>query len=215
MSQVNLWLKEYAPPSWAWGSIQTPGRYLSAITKPILRQGRTPAIRPSFAMTLPLLENLLGGMTGALLTSMVGTGCLHTCDMTWYHSGWSGPAYSCPGGRGPPGFVPILRKHEYTSAEALPDIEVALLHALQPPGKGTCSFSRPTQSLVSTNQTTQVRTTCPLRKRPLSGLQYRCLHHLTPVINITQAKSIFFFLWGTIPRQDTCLPLCCTMWWKL
>merc|ERR1712179_706153 len=53
--------------------------------------------------------------------------------VTWWYDwgiadihGWSGPAYSCPGGRGPPGFVPILRKHEYTSADALPDIEVEI-----------------------------------------------------------------------------------------
>merc|ERR1712013_469839 len=41
-------------------------------------------------------------------------------SVTWWYDwgwadihGWSGPDYSCPGGRGPPGFVPILRKHEY------------------------------------------------------------------------------------------------------
>ena len=35
--------------------------------------------------------------------------------------GWTGPQYSCPGGSGPPGFVPILRKHEYRDALSLPD----------------------------------------------------------------------------------------------
>ena len=49
-------------------------------------------------------------------------------SVTWWYDwgwadihGWSGPDYSCPGGRGPPGFVPILRKHEYTDAWSLPD----------------------------------------------------------------------------------------------
>ena len=37
--------------------------------------------------------------------------------------GWGGDKYSCPGKKGPPGFVPILRKHEYTTAEDLQDFE--------------------------------------------------------------------------------------------
>jgi len=37
--------------------------------------------------------------------------------------GWSGESYSCPGSKGPPGFIPILRKHEYSKAEDLPEFE--------------------------------------------------------------------------------------------
>jgi len=35
--------------------------------------------------------------------------------------GWSGPKYNCPGGKGPKGFVPTLRTHEYTDAASLSD----------------------------------------------------------------------------------------------
>ena len=48
-------------------------------------------------------------------------GDLNSLDpVNWWHDwgaldihGWSGEKYSCPGNKGPPGFIPILRKHEY------------------------------------------------------------------------------------------------------
>jgi len=74
-------------------------------------------------------------------------------ELAWWYDwgiadihGWSGPAYSCPGGRGPPGFVPILRKHEYTSAEALPDIEADTILGFNEP-------NHPSQDNMSPEET--------------------------------------------------------------
>jgi len=77
-------------------------------------------------------------------------------EVAWWYDwsiydihGWDGPAYSCPGGRGPPGFVPILRKHEYTDiggADALPDIEADTILGFNEP-------NHPSQDNMSPEET--------------------------------------------------------------
>ena len=56
--------------------------------------------------------------------------------------GWSGPDYTCPGGSGPQGFVPILRKHEYSDAWSLPDGDFSAVIGFNEP-------NRPDQDNVS------------------------------------------------------------------
>ena len=80
MSQVNLQLEEHALPNSASGSIQTPGRF-AYHHETNFCPGQTPTTHLSFAMILLRLETLLGGMTGALQTSMVRTGCLQNNDI--------------------------------------------------------------------------------------------------------------------------------------
>jgi len=70
-------------------------------------------------------------------------------EVSWWYDwgwadihGWSGPDYSCPGGRGPAGFVPILRRHEYSDAWSLPDGDFTAVIGFNEP-------NRPDQDNVS------------------------------------------------------------------
>ena len=140
-------------------------------------------------------------MTGALLTSMVRTGCLQASDMTplrmvwtclqlsrgprtcwicsnppqaWIHLGWSLAWYWGGSEHNHLQLELLLTPTGALELNSSKQCYIVQKKSWKSKSKSLRTCSRPTQSSGSMSQTTRVRTTCPPRRLPLSGLQYRC-----------------------------------------